>query len=162
MAAAIQVAGLATITVDTGSAHALETLGYTQNGASVRFNGFFLDVHTDENGGDDGPPTDVQYLGETADITLDFTKFDTTVADKIRPRIYGGSAGTVGSVGTLMSGSSSTYRLCINSPTTPLNFPVVIFREPIEINKGTKYSTWRLVGTAYKNGSNVLYNATVS
>lgn len=162
MAAAIQVAGLATIKVDTGSSNALETLGITRNGAEITDNGYFLDVHTDTDGGDDGPPTDIQYLGQTATIRLELTKYDEAVAAKLRPRLYGGTDGVVGTVGSLLIGGSKTYRLLIHSVTDPYNFPVVVFREPIEINKGTKFSTLLIVGTAYRNGSSVLRNATTS
>jgi hypothetical protein len=159
MAAIIQVAGLASIYIG-GTGGTL--LGYTQNGAQVRFPAFFGDVPTDENGGDVGPPTDVQYFGETAEITLDFTKFDETVANTIRCRLASGTAGTIANVGGLMIAGTYSYRLTIASPTTPLNFPVTMFREPFEINKGTKFSTWRVIGTAYKNSSNVLYNTTTA
>ena len=58
----IQVAGLAPIKVDG------ELLGYTRNGADTTKEAYWLDVPGDENGGDDGPPIDVQYLGEIARV----------------------------------------------------------------------------------------------
>lgn len=161
MANQVNIAGLAAIKVDTGAAHALELLGYTRDGAQITFDGFFHDVPTDENGGEAGPPTDVQYMGETAKITLRMSKYDPAVADKVVSRVYGTAAGTVSAVGTLMIGGGFTYRLLIHSPTTPFNFLTVMFREAIEINKGTKFSELLVVGTAYKNASNVLYNAVV-
>lgn len=162
MAETINVAGVALIKVDTGSSHALELLGYTRNGAECTFQVFMHDVHTDLDGGDDGPPTDSQELGQIATIRLELTKWDTAVSAKIECRQYGATAGTVLSPGVLMVGGLKTYRLLIHSATNPLNFPVVMFREPIELNKGTKYSTMILIGTAYRNASSVLYNATTS
>ena len=162
MTAAIQVAGAATIKVDTGSVNALEILGWTADGAHIDFEGFFLDVPTDENGGESGPPADIQYLGETARIRLELTKWDTTVEDKITSRVRGTSAGVVATPGTLLIGGGLTTRLLILTTARPINFPVCVFREPIEINKGTKYSRLVISATAYKNGSGVLHNATTS
>lgn len=162
MAATINVAGASPVYVDTGSAHALELLGYTADGCEIDFPGYFLDVPVDDHGGESGDPADVQYMGDTARIQLNLTKWDEAVADKIRPRLYGGSVGVVGTRGSLMIGGALTYRLLINSPTRPYNFPVVIFRDAHRINKGTKYSTWVNGGVAYPNASSVLYNATTS
>lgn len=162
MAETINVAGLAAIKVDTGSVNALELLGYTRNGAEASFQAFMHDVHTDLDGGDDGPPSDMQELGQIATIRLELTKYDAAVLAKVECRQYGGTAGTVATPGALMFGGSKSYRLLIHSPTAPLNFPRVVFREPIEINKGTKFSTLILIGTAYKNASAVLYNTTTS
>ena len=44
--------------------HALETLGYTQNGVQIEEELYTGDVKGDENGGEEGPPIDVQYFGE--------------------------------------------------------------------------------------------------
>jgi hypothetical protein len=163
MAAIINVAGATPISVDTGGSHALEVLGLTRDGGMVTFEPYMLDIHTDGEGGENGAPADVQFLGEVAKIHLEFTKWDEAVADKIRPRAYGGTAGTVPTLGQLMIGGSLTYRLLLFSTTRPYNFPIVMFRDPHEINKGTKYSTWTIDATAYRNQTTgVLYNATTS
>lgn len=162
MARSIHVAGLAICKVDTGTSNALEELGVTDNGVEIIDNGYFYDVHTDEDGGDEGPPTDVQFLGQTCTIRMLLHKYDEATRVKIGSRQYGGTDGTVGTVGTLMIGGSKTFRLLIHSTTQPYNFPVTMFREPIEINKGTKFSKLLVIGTAYKNGSSVLRNSTTS
>jgi len=163
MAVAINVAGLASVYVDTGGSNALELLGYTRNGVDITDNGYFLDVHTDVDGGDDGPPTDVQYLGGTITIRMEFTKYDDAIRAKIDTRLYGGTSGVNGAVGSLMRGGAKTYRLVINTPTTPYNFPIVIFRDPYELNKGTKFSTLVVIGTAYADSTTrVVRNATVA
>ena len=165
MAIVHHVAGAATIRVDTGGSNALEDLGYTRDGAMVRFDGFFLDIPCDLTGGENGPPSDIQFLGETALITCDFTKFDETIATKIRSRRYGIAEGQYvpADIGKLMIGSTPTltFRVVIDPAIAlPLNFPICVFREPFEINKGTKYSTWRVECTAYRSVlTDVLYNA---
>lgn len=155
-------AGAALIRVDTASANALEDLGYTEDGAQISIRQYTLDVPGDENGGNEGPPIDVQHLGETAEIRLTMTKWEASVADKIAARLYGGTTGTPGTPGTMMFNESKTYRLVVHTTTTPFNFPRVIFKDAIEINKGTKFSRFVIVATAYKNASGVLYNSTTS
>ena len=161
MGVTIQVAGLCTVTVDSGEDNALETLGLTRNGADITFEGYFLNVPNDDNGGDDGPASDIQYLGETARIRLELTKFDNLIADKITPRERGATAGTIPTIGNLQFQGSKSHRLVIHTTTLPYNFPRVIFRAPVEINKGTKFSTLIIEAEAYKNGSNVFYSRVV-
>lgn len=163
MAATINVAGLASCNFDTGTSNALELLGYTRNGVEITDNGYFLDVHTDLDGGDDGPPSDSQYLGGTCTIRMEFTKYDDAVRAKIDTRLYGGTSGTNGAAGTLMIQGAKTFRVCIFTPTTPYNFPICMLRDPIDLNKGTKYSTLVIIATAYRNSSTgVVRNSTTS
>jgi hypothetical protein len=68
MTATPQNHGKATIRVNTGSAGVLETVGYTRNGADLTTEGFWIDVPGDENGGDSGPPIEIQYVGEMARV----------------------------------------------------------------------------------------------
>lgn len=161
MAETINVAGATTVKVDTGSAHALDTLstGGLRNGSEVTLNGYYLDVPTDANGGDNGPPTDIQFFGESADIRLELTKWDTVIEDKIQCLLWGGTAGTPGAVGSLMFQGTLSFRLLLQTTSRPFNFPRVVWRQPRTIGKGTKYSTLVLTGTAYKDGSGILYNA---
>ena len=67
MANLVHVAGLALIKISFGGSGYLE-LGYTRNGADITHEGFFLDVPGDENGGDEGPPIEIQFLGEIARV----------------------------------------------------------------------------------------------
>lgn len=159
MAVQVNVSGAALIKVDTGASHALETLGYTRDGAEVRLEGRYLDVPSDDAGGEAGPPTNVQYLGETAVIRLELTKFDPTVADKVQ-RLYGQLLGKPGTPGTLMFSDAGgyTFRLVIASPETPLNFPRCFLRDAVEVNKGTRFCRLLMVFEAHKDGSGVLWN----
>jgi hypothetical protein len=164
----IHVAGIANILVDVGADantlitpgdpstfhHFLTYLGLTENGAQVNSREYAADVPCDDNGGSDGPATDVQFMGETAEIDLTFSKYDAGVGGMISARGYGNLSGVPMYPGVLMFAQFLFYRLVIDSPTEPLNFPCVIFRNPIEIGKGTKYSRYRLTGTAYKAPAN--------
>lgn len=166
MAIGILTDGPTLCMTDTGAGHALENLGFTRNGVNHTSNGFFLPVPCDDNGGDDGPPADIQNLGETIDLEMEFTKFDEAVANKIRPRMYAGTLGQpntpLGTPGGLMFSGGYTYRLVLIPTNRPLNFPQVVFQAPMQINKGTRFSTWILRATAYKNASGVLFNTTTT
>lgn len=160
MTAAVKVAGPCAVYVDVGAG--LEMLGYTGQGADVQDQAFYLDVHGDENGGDAGPPVDVQYLGEIVRIRLELTKWDTVVGQKIRSRLAAGTEGTPGTAGTLMFSGSKTARVLLYSANAPMNFPRCFLRNPWEVNLGTKYSRLVLEFEAHKDGSGVLYNVAVT
>jgi len=157
MPAAVNVFGPAAISVDVGSG--LTALGYTRQGAEIRDQAFWIDVPGDQYGGDQGPPIDVQYLGEIARIRLELTKWDETVATNLRARLAGDTEGQPGTPGTLMFGGSKCSRLLINPTTGPWNFPRAFLRDVWEMNKGTKYSTLVLEYEAHKDANGVLYNA---
>ncbi|MEN6507094.1 MAG: hypothetical protein ABFD92_21365 [Planctomycetaceae bacterium] len=158
---AVQVAGLAEIKIALAGG-ALQVLGYTRQGAQISADGFFENVPGDENGGDAGPPVDVQYLGEIARVRLELTKWVAAVADQVVTRVSGATTGRPSPAGTLMFADSKQFRVVVNSPTTPLNFPRCIVRAPYEINKGTVYSRLVLEFEAHKDSSGVLFNSTVT
>lgn len=160
MAIGVQVAGKALVKVDTGSANALEDLGYSINGIEISQEPYFSDVPSDENGGDEGPPIDVQYFGEIATIRMELSRWDPAIAAKIDPFLYGGTSGTQGTPGSLMSGFS--YRLVIVTSALPRNFPIAFPSEPIEINKGTKYSRLAITWKAYGFTNAAVWNTTTA
>jgi len=160
------VAGLCTVKVGTGEGNALESAGYSRNGAEITKEAFMLDVPGDENGGDDGPPVDIQNLGEIIRVRLELTKYDRDVTIKIEPREKGGSAGVIATPGALMFAGEKFMRLLLSTPNNPVNFPWAIPREPIDVNLGTKFSTLLLEFVCYKDptsaNTGVIYNATTT
>ena len=140
MALAVITTGAALIRTGTGASQILEDLGYTINGVTIIENVYMSDVPGDQNGGDEGPPIDIQYFGQVDRIRMEFSKFDQLVADKIRPRLEGGTAGTVGTAGTLITAGTKYFRLLIEPTSLPRNYLAAIPREPIEVNRGTKFS----------------------
>lgn len=161
MAAAIVVAGLSTIKIAAPASGSLETLGYSENGVEFVENVMTLPVHGDENGGDAGPPIDVQYMGEWHQVRILLTKYDEAVIDKVRAGLAGGTAGTPGTAGTLYLAGTSAWRLLIHSVTDPRNYLHAIFDMPKELNKGTKHSKALIVARCFKNAAGVIYNETV-
>jgi len=153
MAQAVQVSGLVTvkITVPGGS---IQTLGEQSDMTEIREQAFFHNVPGDRNGGPQGPPIEVQWLGSIAIIRCDLSSWDATVVDSLRKRAVNATLGTTiqTEVGKLMLDSNG-IRLTLDCATRPLNFPCCIVREPIQYGKGTKFSTMAVEFEAHKKPS---------
>jgi hypothetical protein len=160
MAITVHVAGLASIKVNLSADYrVLSTLGYTQDGATIVFRPYYQDVPGDENGGDAGPPIDRVYMGEVAQVQLELTKWDDTLAALLIKRFRDPTAllttGQPAGAGTLTF--STAHSLVVSSPNGIHNFPRAVLDGELQINKGTKYSRWLLGFTCYKNTSGVLW-----
>lgn len=166
MAQEIHVAGPVHIRISAPVASGqptLESLGYSEAGVDITETQSLLNVQGDQNGGDAGEPIDEQYMGETHTIRMTLTKWDEAVVNKIRARIAAGTAGTVPRIGTLLRQGGHTFRLQLDAPFEPRDYAVVIFREPQEINKGSKHSKLVLVATSrHPVGGGSLYTATTT
>ncbi|WP_321377117.1 hypothetical protein [Trichococcus shcherbakoviae] len=160
MAKTVHVAG--PVLVKVAFLSSLEELGYTRSGVDVRLEPHFLDVPGDEGGGEEGVPIEIEFLGETARIRLELTKYDDTVANKVHARVVGGTAGTPAAAGTLIFAGAKDMRVCLVGTNEPMNFPRCVPREPTELNKGSKFSTLVFEFVAYKDANGVLYNAVIT
>jgi hypothetical protein len=148
MPLAVHVAGPALIRIGPeGCSNAqLQTLGYTRDGARIRTEAYWEEVHTDEWGGDAGPPAEIVYHGERAIVQLELTKWDATIADAIAKRvssIEGHNTGIIPGAGLLVFSGGLAYRLVIDfqkEGVVDWEFPRAVPREPIEINKGSRPS----------------------
>lgn len=111
MAATLHVNGLATITFGSS------VLGYTVDGVTIDFIGYFEDVYTDLY----GPrlPTDVLLYGEEARVSCDLIVYDTTVLAKAVTRWYNGTEGYTPNdqYGHLLMTCSGTTSLQISKGT---------------------------------------------
>ncbi len=166
MATIVNVGGLIYIKVDYGEG--LKTLGFTRNGVQYTEESFWGDVPGDENGGDEGPPIEVQYFGEVHRIRCELTKYDPDVAAKVGGKVRGFSSGTPADPGTLMF-ASTKYMRALFTGTPPAgdahtrNYPYAIPRMPIELNAGTKFATLVIEFEAHKiPDQTVLYNTSTS
>lgn len=141
MAEAIVVAGACLVRTGTGDASALENLGYSINGVQYFEDVFQSDVPGDQNGGDEGPPIDIQHFGQIDRVRMELSKWDAAVYAKIAPRTKGGTAGqSTVSVGSLLFANSYSYRLLLTAPNFTRNYLRAIPRPPIQLNTGTKFS----------------------
>lgn len=160
MAVAIQLGGLATIKVCT-TGGVLATLGYSLNGVDITDDILTEPVYGDANGGEGGPPIDIQQLGEIHTVRMTLTKYDETVLNTIRASMAGGTAGTTATSGALYFQGSLYWRLLIHSVNTPRNYLCAIFTEAKEVNLGTKHSKAIITAKCYQSGG-VVYNATTT
>lgn len=161
--------GPTVVKVDTGALNALENLGYSADGIQIEERMFHSDVPVDLNGGPEGPPGDVQFMGSVHIITFRLTKFYDSVLDKITPYLYGGTNGQIPDPGSFMS--SNGFRLLLypddyaSGSNNPRNYPLAFPRGSISFNKGTKYRavqmTWEAHATVISNEL-TMWNATDS
>lgn len=168
MPATPQVSGACEILVDTGASRALESFGWTANGADFREGRQTLPIPGDQNGGDNGVPIEIQDLGATISMRLEMTKWDNAVAAKIRrgnnPVATAFSSIPLGGVvtpGTFIVANGGYFRLLLKPVDTSWahNFLCAIPEgEPYSLNLGAKHSRLIVSFTCYPlNG--VIFNA---
>ena len=163
MAATVQLFGTTQIGISLATSGSIALLGLSINGVEIEEQSFSEDIHGDQNGGEAGPPIEVVQHGEMHRIRMTLSKWDQTVANLIRANISGGSAGVPAPAGSLLFAGGSAFRLLLNNASYPRNYPIVaFFKEPRSINMGSRASQLVLVGTAYKNGSGVLWDSTIT
>ncbi len=147
-------------------------LGTTRDGIGITSDGYFLDVHNDENGGEAGPPIQIQYLGETAKIRIELTKYDPAVFATLEEHFANsGTAGVPQPAGVFMFVDTVASGQLIGTPsqvglkiktinataTLVRTYKRCVLHDPVEVNRGTKFSTGIITLTAYKDDSNNLW-----
>jgi hypothetical protein len=143
--------------IKVNAASSLEDLGYTRNGADTRSRGYFVEVPGDENGGEQGPPIDIQLMGEVASVRLELTKWDPTVAAKVLSRCKGVSEGVAPTAGTLLFGESKTVVLAIVGATKTVTFGRAFLRGDWDLNKGSRYSMLVLEFECHKDADGKIW-----
>ncbi|VTS00758.1 unnamed protein product [Gemmata massiliana] len=117
------VNGAARVQVGTGSAGALELLGYTDRGVQIDIQELTKDIITDISG---EAPQDVQSMGMMARIVANLIAMDRTVFKKLQGRGDRTTPGLVNTAGLVLGGSGNyLFRVGIESP----------FDEPWSFNK---------------------------
>lgn len=160
MATAVIVAGPVLVRTGTGSASALEDLGYSANGVEIDEQPLELPVPGDENGGDEGNPIDIQTFHERHIIRMELTKFDSAVAAKVGCKFKGDTAGTMGTIGRLFAAGSGVYRLLLSSTNVTRNYIAARPRR-IQAVYGSKFTRLMIEWEALPS-SGTLYNSTSS
>ena len=130
-----QVAGPVIVTYNTVQ------IGYSRDGVTIRIEPKWGDIFSDDFGGAGGAPADTQLLGAIASVTADFPKYDQTEAHKLTAFEKAGTAGVLPQLGTLIRQESEYAVLLLDGKNEDWSFPVAFMRQPIEVNKGTKFST---------------------
>jgi len=160
MTISIQVSGTVLVKVGPQSCQdaKLESLGYTSNGARIQEEDFYEEVHTDEQGGDAGPPVELIYHGKRVRVTLELTKWDGTVADKLAARVSGTSQpGKQLEAGNAMIANQKAFRLVLKSSVGSWDLPVAIVRGQFEINKGSRPSRLLISFECYPDSTGIIY-----
>lgn len=159
MALTVNVGGPVLVSVGSGSGGALEELGYTVDGVRISETVFTGDVPSDERGGSEGPPIEVQQFGITHRITLELSRFDQAVMVKIALRARSGSF----AAGDLVFSNSNEFRVLLEGANFVRNYLYCTPREPIELNAGSKFTRTSVSFEAHYQGDPaVLYNSTTS
>jgi hypothetical protein len=117
-------------------------LGWSINGVEIIEDVFMGDIPSDQNGGDLGPPVDIQYFGQIDRVRIEMSTFDPNVLDAIQPRMNGGTFGEITVPGTLIGAGGFGYGLAIvpYSGLRPRRYFLAIPRQPVQRNKGTRYT----------------------
>ena len=130
------VAGPLEVWLGTGTSNALEFLGYTINGADIEEISFQGEIHSDEAGGEKGPPVDYQIFGTQHRISLELQRYNSIILEKLN-LFYNKNDSPAPVVGGLQICGGSSFRvlLCSHDLTTFVrNYPACVIKEPV--NKG--------------------------
>lgn len=158
--------------VNTGTAGALASLGWSREGIEPRRTRLTVNVPGDQNGGDDGNPIEIQDLGGFYRVHMEMTKWDAAVAANIRTLgnpITGTGAftaltlGTIPTIGSQIFALSAYYRLLLKPTVSQtMNFLCAVpVDDPYSIMLSTKYSTLILDWICYPL-SGVIWNSSTS
>ncbi len=156
------VAGKVQVWVDTGVGNSLEFLGYTINGVEIEEMTFMSNIPSDEQGGTEGPPADIQHMGDLHYIRLELGQYFDTVLAKIRARLKGATEGASITPGTLIRCGGYTFRVLLFAPNYVRNYVACIPRGAMRVNVGTQFSRALVEFEAYRNASGVLHNTTAT
>ncbi len=145
MALQILVTGAARIYIDAGQGSGLSLLGYTRDGVTIREVIYQEDVKGDQNGGESGPPIDVQHFGEHHEIETELVTVDMTFLATVKAKVNNGTPGILPTAGSLMVSAGLYHRLLIYPVgSNPRNYLCAFPRQPLELNKGSKHTRHRV------------------
>ena len=165
MALGVQVPGAALVRVANTSGGTIFDLGYSINGVEITEEMLSEDVPGDQNGGEGGPPIDIQDFGHIARIRMEMSVWDFTVASSIRAKLNGVTQGVSPTPGSLIFANLYAFRLLILPAIAgdAMNFLKAVPRDPHVINIGTKFARLVFDWIAYPpTGGGTLWNTTTT
>jgi hypothetical protein len=183
----VNVKGATRVHLNTDASGAWSYLGFTRDGVMITPESYWIEVKSDDNGGEAGPPSEIQYVGETSRIRCELTKFDPTNAELIQLRLnpkttFGsfpvassdsavatGQVGQVPPAGTMVFANKVYFSVCLEmmgvaqfDSDTAISalyriYPRCLPRHGVEFNAGTKYSTFVVEFEAFKSNNGILF-----
>lgn len=157
------VAGPVQVWVDTGASNALEFLGWSLNGVAIEQLAFHGEIHSDESGGQPGPPVDYQLFGHQHRITMELAKFQDSVLAKLDPRYNPNTSGGNVAVGMLLACASATFRVLLKGPNFVRNYLSCVIRDPIQLAPvGSQASRARVSFLASTTIGGTMWNTTTT
>lgn len=125
------VAGPLQVWVGSGTAGAMEFLGWTEAGADIDERVFSSELHSDRTGGPEGAPEDYQMYGNLDDISLPMRKWDLAVMSRFNARMRPGVTRTMG---MLLGCANASQRVLLYSATGFIrNYPFVTHLQPVTV-----------------------------
>ena len=137
-----RVFGACLVQVGTGANSALETLGYTQDGVTMRTREAMSPIMSDVMGPE--LPAEMQKFGIESFLSVPLVSWNPTVWEKVQKKM--GNANTAGLLapsGTLVHTNGYTCRTALvsaESAEDPYYFPTCILREPYERKVSSKHN----------------------
>lgn len=158
------VGGPLEIWVDTGAANGMEFLGWTANGAQIEEIGFHSPIVSDQNGGDQGPPVDYQFFGLQHRVTLELTKFQSTVVAKVGARYNPNTSSASVGVGMLLGCVGAQFRLLLKSTTGNFirNYLGAVVLDPVDYSPVGSQATRIRCAFTCNAVDGVMYNSSTT
>lgn len=160
-------AGLTNILVAVPYNGQLMHLGHATDQIDIQSRPYLLDVPGDRNGGSQGPPIEIQYLGQVYIISFTLSSFVGATVAYLQDwcQTVSGQVAQA-DVGQFVM-STKSVRLLLEAPSSTTNFVCCIPREPIRFGVGTKYTEFAFQFEAHRApcghaSAGVIWNTTGS
>lgn len=135
--------GLVDIKIASPFDGVLQQLGHATDIIDIANRPFYLDVPGDRNGGPQGPPINIQFLGRIVVVSFALSSYDVDVCDVVEKLAVENTSGLIeqSMIGQFVM-ESRAMRLLLHTldPDDTRNFWCAIPREPIRMGFGTKYN----------------------
>lgn len=125
-------------------------LGHATDQIDIQSRPYLIDVPGDRNGGPQGPPIEIQQIGQVYIISFVCSTVVLTTVNKLQSWWFA-TPGRVsqGEVGQFVM-STKYVRLLLQAPSSSTNFVCCVPREPIRFGIGTKYSEYAFQFEAHR------------
>ncbi len=139
----VNVTGVVEIGIAIPHTGTVVSLGTSTDSIQITERGYYHDIPGDLNGGQQGPPIEIQKLGEVHTVNIRMSSWSKTYMQTVE-KWYHTTRGTIedDEVGQLMFASGVRARLLLNTRDLDdtRNYWNAIMREPKSFSIGSKYT----------------------